>query len=206
MRSTPARRAAKGRIFDARCGRGRLVKAILAKWLIWAKVSLPPVAFDERQAAPTRIAFRQVRDPKDFRFLYRDYLWKGADMVALGVASFGHFRGTHYQNEKDFTPYVERLRRKELPIYRALGMTEEEKLIRELILQMKLGQLDGEYFRQKFGVDIFTRFAQPLATLRDAGHLTIAGGRVAVNRQGLLRVDELLHEFFLPEHVHARYT
>jgi oxygen-independent coproporphyrinogen-3 oxidase len=160
----------------------------------------------ERAGYTVTSAYTAVRDPKDFRFLYRDYLWKGADMVALGVASFGHFRGTHYQNEKDFEPYVQRLRQNELPIYRALGMTEEEKLIREVILQMKLGQLDGEYFRQKFGVDILTRFAQPLATLREAGHLTIADGRVIVNRQGLLRVDELLHEFFLPEHSHARYT
>jgi oxygen-independent coproporphyrinogen-3 oxidase len=127
-------------------------------------------------------------------------------MVSLGVASFGHFRGTHYQNEKDFGPYVERIGRGELPIGRALGMSEEEKLIRELILQMKLGRLEGDYFRRKFGVDIFTRFAAPLARLRDAGHLTIAGDCVLLGRQGLLRVDELLHEFFLPQHQHARYT
>jgi oxygen-independent coproporphyrinogen-3 oxidase len=160
----------------------------------------------ERAGYTVTSAYTAVRDPRSFRFLYRDYLWKGADMVSLGVASFGHFRGTHYQNEKDFGPYVERIGRGELPIGRALGMSEEEKLIRELILQMKLGRLEGDYFRRKFGVDIFTRFALPLARLRDAGHLTIAGDSVLVGRQGLLRVDELLHEFFLPQHQHARYT
>ena len=58
----------------------------------------------ERAGYTVTSAYTAVRDPQAFRFLYRDYLWKGADMVALGVASFGHFRGTHYQNEKDFGP------------------------------------------------------------------------------------------------------
>ena len=42
--------------------------------------------------------------------MYREYFSAGkADMMApLGVASFGYFRNTHYQNEKDFGPYVDR--------------------------------------------------------------------------------------------------
>ncbi len=151
-------------------------------------------------------AYTAVRDPQAFRFLYRDYLWKGADMVSLGLSSFGHFRGTHYQNEKDFGPYAERLAGGELPIFRALGMTEEEKLIREVILQMKTGRLDRNYFCEKFATDILVRFAVPLANLAAAGYVTVAGDYVLLNRDGLLRVDELLHEFFLPQHVHARYT
>ena len=34
----------------------------------------------------------------------------------------------------------------------------------------------------------------------------LGGGRVTLTRQGLLRVDELLHEFFRPEHRGPRYT
>ena len=160
----------------------------------------------ERAGYTVTSAYTAVRDPQAFRFLYRDYLWKGADMVSLGLSSFGHFRGTHYQNEKDFGPYAERLASGELPIFRALGMTEEEKLIREVILQMKTGRLDRNYFREKFATDILARFAGPLANLGAAGYVTIAGDYVLLNRDGLLRVDELLAEFFLPQHVHARYT
>ena len=32
------------------------------------------------------------------QFVYRDNLWRGADLLATGVASFGHFSGVHYQN------------------------------------------------------------------------------------------------------------
>ena len=30
------------------------------------------------------------KEPQETKFQYRDQLWGGADMVALGVASFGH--------------------------------------------------------------------------------------------------------------------
>ena len=147
-----------------------------------------------------------IRDPENYKFLYRDYLWRGADMVSLGVASFGHYRGVHYQNEKDFEPYADQLEAGNLPVYRALAMTDEEKLIREVILQFKLGGLDRQYFQDKFDTDIFQRFAEPLAELEAAGDLKRSERGVELTRDALLRVDRLLHSFFLPQHRNARYT
>ena len=43
-----------------------------------------------------------VKNPDQTKFQYRDQLWGGADMVALGVASFGHLGGIHYQNVTHF--------------------------------------------------------------------------------------------------------
>jgi oxygen-independent coproporphyrinogen-3 oxidase len=182
------------------------VTAPVADWP--TKRAWAALAFEELDRAGYTVtsAYTAVRDPLAFRFLYRDYLWTGADMISLGVSSFGHFRGTHYQNEKDLGPYVDRLARDELPIHRALAMTGEEKLIRELILQLKLGGLDRGYFRQKFDTDILARFAGPLARLQDSGDLIVRSERVTVTRQGLLRVDAFLPEFYLPEHHGARYT
>ncbi|MHC4400450.1 MAG: coproporphyrinogen-III oxidase family protein [Planctomycetota bacterium] len=165
-------------------------------------------AFEELEKAGYTVTSTStaVRDPKTYRFLYRDYLWRGADMVSLGVSSFGHFDGTHYQNEKHFDPYVERVAAGELPIQRALAMTDDEKLIREVILQLKTGVLDREYFRRKFNTDVGRRFAEPLESLRQQGHLTIEEDRITLKRRSLLQVDELLHAFFLPEHRNSRYT
>jgi oxygen-independent coproporphyrinogen-3 oxidase len=151
-------------------------------------------------------AYTAVKDPEEYRFLYRDYLWTGADMVSLGVAAFGHFGGTHYQNEKDYDPYVERIGQGELPVHRALTMTDDEKLVRELILQLKLGQVKRDYFVDKFGVDIYERFSDPLSEYRDAGYLKMEGDRLVVTRSTLLKIDELLHRFYLPQHRDARYT
>src|SRR5881296_1741461 len=72
-------------------------------------------------------AYTAVKNPAKTKFLYRDRLWAGADLLALGVASFGHIGGTHYQNHHDFDPYVSRINASELPIYRALTPTQEER-------------------------------------------------------------------------------
>jgi len=144
--------------------------------------------------------YTAVKDPDRYRFLYRDYLWRGADMVALGVSSFGEFGGTHYQNEAHMRPYQARVDRGEFPFYRALTMNEEEKLLREVILQMKLGGLDKEYFRQKFATNVLERFAGPLEELERQGYAEIGPEGVELTRDGLLRVDALLYHFFLPQH------
>ena len=52
------------------------------------------------------------------------------------------------------------------------------------------------HFKQKFAVEPAERFAAPLRTLKDWGFLTIEGDVIRLNREGLLQVDRLLHEFF----------
>jgi oxygen-independent coproporphyrinogen-3 oxidase len=73
-------------------------------------------------------------------------------------------------------------------------------MIREFILQMKLGRVKSEYFHQKFGIDILERFAAPLAQIQSEGLLTIENSTILLTRDGLLCVDNLLHDFFLPHH------
>lgn len=143
-------------------------------------------------------AYTAVKNPARTRFLYRDLLWTGADMIGAGVASFSHAGGVHFQNEHELARYAARLREGALPIYRALPISAEERMIREFILQMKLGRVGDGYFRKKFGVEIEQRFAGPLAKLRGLGMIQPEGGEVRLTREGLLQVDRLLPEFFLP--------
>ncbi len=165
-------------------------------------------AFEALEAAGYSVgsAYTAVKDKSKTSFIYRDQLWAGADLLALGVASFGHIGGTHYQNQHDFEPYVNALLDGTLPVYRGLTPTEDERLIREFVLQMKLGTVSARYFDEKFGTKVLERFAEPLERLRTWGFLTIEGDQLRLNRDGLLQVDRLLHEFFLPQHRNARYA
>src|SRR5687767_8834591 len=165
-------------------------------------------AFRELEKAGYHVAsaYTAVKDPARAKFIYRDRLWAGADLVALGVASFGHIGGTHYQNYADFDPYVAKVSEGELPASRALSPTDDERLVREFILQLKLGKVSRAYFQKKFGVEITERFAEPMQRLRDWDFLSLEGDAVRLSRPALLQVDRLLHEFFLPEHRNARYA
>ena len=152
-------------------------------------------------------AYTLVRNKSRTRFVYRDRLWQGADLVGLGVASFGHVNGVHMQNADTWEAYAESVRRGEIPLARGYRPTGEERLIRELVLQLKLGAVSPGYFTEKYGVDILERFRDALDSLRTEGALARADREtVALTREGLLRVDALLPRFFRPEHAGVRYT
>jgi oxygen-independent coproporphyrinogen-3 oxidase len=150
-------------------------------------------------------AYTAKRD-RDTGFLYRDGLWHGADLIGLGVASFGHLGGVHAQNLHDFEPYLDAVERGELPLYRALVLDDDERLIREFVLQLKLGRVPLAWFRDKFGVDPRERFAAVLRLYASQGFLRIDGDQVVVSREGLLQIDRLLPAFFRSEHQDARYA
>ena len=80
-------------------------------------------------------------------------------------------------------------------------------MIRELILQLKLGSIRPMYFRDKYGVNVLDRFRPQLDALSADGDLAAATPDVvSLTRDGLLRVDALLSRFFLPQHAGIRYT
>jgi oxygen-independent coproporphyrinogen-3 oxidase len=152
-------------------------------------------------------AYTAVRHPSATKFIYRDRLWEGADLAALGVASFGHVNGVHLQNLDTWETYGAAIAAGHLPIGRSYRPSADERLIREVILQLKKGVLRPEYYQRKFGVDILERFSAVWASIEQDGYLAACTrDRVALTRAGLLRVDMLLHRFFLPEHRGVRYT
>ncbi|MEW4488467.1 coproporphyrinogen-III oxidase family protein [Thalassoglobus sp. JC818] len=140
------------------------------------------------------------------RFVYRDNLFRGSDIVAVGVSSFGHLQGVHYQNKDELNDYISTVQAGELPVNRAMTPTSHQKLIREWILQMKEGRVAVEPFKAKFGVDPLVEFAEPLSNQQVAGYLTVEEEEVRLTRKGLLQVDSLLTEYFEEQHREVRYT
>jgi len=166
-------------------------------------------AFEALERAGYHIgsAYTAVKDPSKTTFLYRDRLWQGADLVGLGVASFGHVNGVHMQNLDTWETYGAALDRDQLPLGRAYRPASEERMIREFVLQLKRGTIRPSYFREKYDVDVLRRFHDQLSALRSEGYASlVAPELVQLSREGLMRVDSLLPRFFLPQHVGIRYT
>lgn len=139
-------------------------------------------------------------------FVYRDNVWRGCDLLAAGVSSFGHLQGVHYQNLDQIEEYQTTVEGGELPVNRALRPTPHQLLIREFVLLMKEGRVQAAPFREKFGVDVLDEFAEALANQQAKGYLTVEGDEIVLSRKGLLQVDTLLTEYFEPEHRSVRYT
>lgn len=165
-------------------------------------------AYEKLEAAGYTItsAYTAVKDPQNTKFVYRDRLWSGADMLALGVSSFGHLGGIHYQNLTHFDQYCDAQEKSSNTVRRALLTTDDERFLREFILQWKLGQVNPLYFQSKFGVDIRQRFKGILEEWKETGDLFEKEGELLLTRDALLRIDSMLHGFFLPQHQNAKYV
>lgn len=167
-------------------------------------------AFDELAAAGYSVssAYTMVKHPERVNFSYRDNLWQGSDLLATGIASFGHVSGVHYQNQPEWQQYCGPLEAGELPLGRALRMTPEQQLIREMILQLKRGYLNAGYFQGKFDVDILDRWSAVWDEYQsdELAHVDRDGAGVKLTRRGLLQADALLPAFFEEEFQGVRYT
>ncbi len=151
-------------------------------------------------------AYSAVKDPVRHRFLYQDYLWRGHDMLGLGVASFGYLGGVHFQNEVTLESYEAQVEEGHLPVKRAYRLSDYDQLVREFILQLKFGVIDTAEFCRKFGVDLLEVFGTQLKALAAARLLTFSNTCIRLTSQGLLQVDRLLPRFYGPQYQEARYT
>jgi oxygen-independent coproporphyrinogen-3 oxidase len=165
-------------------------------------------AFDQFAAAgyAQSSAYTMVRHPERVNFSYRDNLWRGSDLLATGIASFGHISSVHYQNHAEWEAYCGALEGGDLPLNRAMRVTPRQALIREMILQLKKGRLDAKYFVDKFGVDIIDEWRAVWDEYAADEYLIFQDDRIELTRAGLLRVDALLPAFFEPEFRDVRYT
>lgn len=146
-------------------------------------------------------AYTAVKNPSANQFRYRDALWHGSDLLAVGIASFGHLGGSLYQNEKDFDRYINTLQTGALPVHRSYELSQEEALVRELILQLKLGRVSIDAFAEKFDIQIDMIFQTQLETLRKQNSIRIEDGFIEVDKEALLKIDAWLDMFYLPQHL-----
>lgn len=153
-----------------------------------------------------RSAYTAAHSPKHQRFVYQDAQYHGADLLGIGASAFSYIDGIHCQNLTSLESYLQRLDENRLAMERAYVLNGDERLLREFILQLKLGRVNGSHFRKKYDIDIFARFADPLAYFAKQGLLTRNGDGLALTREGLLRVDRMLPAFYLPAHQHVRYS
>ena len=160
----------------------------------------------ERAGYTVVSAYNAVKDPQRHRFLYQDYLWRGADMLGLGVAAFGYFGGVHFQNQATIKHYEAAAEQGKLPVTRAFKLSIHDQLVREFILQLKLGEVLIAPFHERFGLNIVVQFYATLRMFANEGWITVSDEAVRLTRRGLLRVDRLLPRFYDSRFQDVRYT
>ena len=147
-----------------------------------------------------RSAYTAVRGEEHRAFVYQDEQYRGADLLGIGASSFSYLAGTHFQNHARLETYLEPLTNGILPVARAHALSARERLVRELVLQLKLLRVPLAPLEEKFGLPVLETFAEPLRHLVATGWLEITDDAITLTAQGIPRVDRLLLELYLPEH------
>ena len=105
-------------------------------------------------------------------FSYRDNLWQGSDLLATGIASFGHISGVHYQNHPEWEQYCGTLEAGELPlIARPAIVAAPAAGARDDSAAQDAAISNVGYFRDKFGVDILEHWPDVWAGYEQDGLL-----------------------------------
>ncbi len=134
------------------------------------------------------------------------------DLVAFGVSSISHVAGGFAQNVKGIEEYGQALAGGRFPVYRGLFSTAEDKLRRDVILQiMGRFELDKDEIEAHHDVDFDRHFARELAQLEPLaadGLVEIGERRVAVTGLGRLLVRNVAMVFdeYLRHASQARYS
>jgi oxygen-independent coproporphyrinogen-3 oxidase len=153
-----------------------------------------------------RSGYTAVRDPVRQPFVYQDEQYRGADLLGIGASAFSYLDGIGQQNVASLDGYLAARRRGDLPLWRGYVLSDEERMIREFVLQLKLGGADRAYFLDKFGQDVLRRFEEPLDEGLRRGWFAIDPKGITVTLEGLVRIDRLLPAFYRPEHQGIRYS
>ena len=143
----------------------------------------------------------------DPRFLYRDGLWRGADMLGLGVASFSHLDGVHFpeQTRPRALPRSHRGR----PESRAPRVGPDGRGAADPRVHPSSSSSESSSATTSGA----SSESIPSLVLRPPSHATpnkvtclsmrIASGSAVPE---LLQIDRLLHDFFLEDHRQVRYA
>ncbi len=187
---------------------GGVIETPVADWS--TKRGWVDYAFDALAGAgySTSSAYTMVKHPERVNFSYRDNLWQGSDLLATGIASFGHISGVHYQNHPEWEQYCGTLEAGELPLTRALAIDPHQRLVREMILQLKKGSSICITSATSLVWISLPAGEMPGANIsqKDWRSTTQSGDRIELTRTGLLQVDSLLPAFFEPQFEGVRYT
>jgi oxygen-independent coproporphyrinogen-3 oxidase len=136
----------------------------------------------------------------EYRHVQRNELWNGADMIGIGVSAHSCFNGYVYQNEGETENYLQKINHETLAIPKAHKITAKEKMIRQLTFGLKNMHFDRSRFEKEFGIDVMDMFGDKIKYMEDHRFISISPEQIDLLFDGAVFADDIVREFYLPEH------
>jgi oxygen-independent coproporphyrinogen III oxidase len=131
---------------------------------------------------------------------FQGYSTRGdADIYAFGMSSISRTQNVYWQNKKELTDYYAALQDGTAPIAKAYFLTEDDKVRREVIMQIMCNlELNFSDMSRRLGCNFTERFAAELNSLEDLeadGLITRHEGSVRVTDVGRLFIRNIAMRF-----------
>ncbi|MCX8131691.1 MAG: coproporphyrinogen III oxidase family protein [Clostridia bacterium] len=127
---------------------------------------------------------------------YRQYRNTGEDLIALGIASNGILNGCVYQKTYEMDSYMDN----NFEPTSAYRMSDDEIILRGIILGMKCGNIDRAKFEKKFKVEPYEHYAQ-FREMENLGFVNVTPDSIKVSYDLVFFIDDLIRTFFMPEKI-----
>ncbi len=113
---------------------------------------------------------------------------KDHELVGMGVSSIGELGGCLYQNAKTLDAYYELLDRDEMPVERGVVVTEDDRIRRDVIMDVMChGLVDKQSFEMENGVpfnDYFQEIDPMLSMMTKDGLLNVTTACIRITGKG----------------------
>ena len=121
---------------------------------------------------------------------YAENTWRGQDLVAYGVSSFGKMGNINYQNSNTTHIYYDKINKGQVPVFRTYGLSHKEQAVKELLLcPARLTSYRKSEFVRKFGFDYFALIPGTIRQLTEKGYITPDPAELTLTQQGILFGD-----------------
>jgi oxygen-independent coproporphyrinogen-3 oxidase len=135
--------------------------------------------------------------------LYRNFqgysTHSDCDLVGLGITSIGRIADSYIQNVKDLESYSFQISQNQLPVFKGLMLTADDKLRRLVITQLICHfNLQFSEIEQQFGIDFSAYFSselQALQIMKDDGLIAHKANRIEVLPVGRLLIRNICMVF-----------
>ena len=135
--------------------------------------------------------------------LYRNFqgysTHSDCDLVGLGITSIGRVADSYIQNVKDLESYNSRISKDQLPVFKGLVLTADDKLRRSVISQLICHfELNFSDIEQQFKIDFKQYFSSDLDALlamQDDGLVELSSEKIKVLPVGRLLIRNVCMVF-----------
>lgn len=143
-----------------------------------------------------------VKPRENFHYLHQQNearKTKEIQLLSFGSGVFSYVNNYQYYNIPDIQRYCDLLQKVQLPVWKGIYLSEEERFARAMVLGVKSGKVNTNEIENKFKMNIREKYDSLLQKLEKLGLLDEVNGSICLSEKGVLFADEVAVQFMTPD-------